>query len=183
MARICESCKYYDASGEQASCPTCNGPLRFTLLAPPGQAGAALAAQPAEAPAPPRPRPGYSGGYSGQPSPFLGMLGNAFKYRLLLSLIVGPILLGLSLIFGVNLGQPTLKQKYDRLQVGMDFDEVREIMEPRTSSRRFPGRRMSMFDNFPDEGPATLTWEEHGATVTLEFEDGELVKKKQTGLK
>jgi len=46
-----------------------------------------------------------------------------------------------------------------------------------------PVRRISLFDNFPDRGPVTLTWEENGATLTLEFMDGELVGKRQKPLK
>lgn len=60
---------------------------------------------------------------------------------------------------------------------------AREPKEPRTHNRRMPVRRISLFDNFPDRGPVTLTWEENGATLTLEFMDGELVGKRQKPLK
>src|SRR5207244_3562006 len=147
MARICEQCHYYDGSGQQETCPKCKVDLRFTLLAPPGASpayslpgtGTATALE-----APPRPRvqPSYARG----PSSVWDVLGTMFRYRLIYTLVVVPICLLFSLCFGINLTGPSVTDKYAQLQVGMDVDEVRLIMDPPVRSRRFPVKRWSMFD-------------------------------------
>jgi hypothetical protein len=124
-----------------------------------------------------RPRPRVYSSYAGQPSSSWDGLGTLFRYRLFYSLVAAPILLVLSLCFGINPTGTTLTEKYAELQVGMDVEDVREIMEPPVRSRRWPVHRMSMFDNLPDQGPATLTWQENGRTLKLDFKDGELVAK------
>jgi hypothetical protein len=183
MARICAKCNYYDPDGSQDTCPDCQAPLRFTLLPPAGAAPDPLPAAGSgmSSSVSLRQRRGYSS--AGSSGSFLGLMELVFRYRLVMSVIVVPILLLLSLGFGINLTGPSLKDKFDHLKVGMDVDEVRVIMEPPTRRRRLPARHFSMFDDLPERGPATLTWEENGATVILEFLNGELVSKSQQALK
>jgi hypothetical protein len=180
MARICSQCKYYDPSGEQTTCPTCKTGLQFTLLPPPNYAAAPLADVP-----PPNParRPARLDSSSGSGGGFLGGLSPILRMRLMLSLIVVPILLVLSLFCGVEFGATTLRDRYDQLEPGMSPEEVKDILDPPKYSRRMPMRRTSMFDNVPDQGKCTVTWQENGATLTLVFVDGELSEKSQKGLR
>ncbi len=36
MPKLCEACKFYSADNSPTACPTCSGPLKFTLLPPAG---------------------------------------------------------------------------------------------------------------------------------------------------
>jgi hypothetical protein len=178
MARVCEQCHFYDASGQTETCPKCMTDLRFTLLGP---GGAAPAYSPAAAGTATGvetlPRQRVQSSYTGGSTSVWGVLGTVYRYRLIYSLVVVPILLLFSLCFGINLTGASVEDKYAQLEVGMDVDEVRLIMDPPVRSRRFPVKRWSMFDSIPDHGPATVTWQENKRTVVLDFMDGELVHK------
>jgi hypothetical protein len=177
MARICSKCNYYDADGNQDTCPNCQAPLRFTLLLPAGASLDPPSAAGSETVGIPRANRRGSSTLAGTPGSFFDLLEMGFRHRRVLSLVAVPVLLLLSLGFGINLTGPSLQDKFDRLKVGMDVDEVRAIMEPPTHHRHRFGRPLSMFTDFPERGPVTLVWEENGATVTLEFLNGELVSK------
>jgi hypothetical protein len=183
MARACAKCNYYDPSGSRETCPDCQAPLRFTLLPPAGATPDALPLAGSGTSGSVFLQQGRGSGSTGSPGPFPGLMELVFRYRLVMSVVVVPILLLLSLAFGVNLTGPSVKDKFDRLKVGMDVDEVRAIMEPPVHHRRMPVRHLSLFDDLPERGPATLTWEENGATLTLEFRNGELVSKSQQALR
>jgi hypothetical protein len=178
MARVCSQCKAYDAEGAVVTCPTCNVPMQFTLLPAPGQGAAPLpVAEGQPRPEPRRPSAAEKG------HQIMDMLGWVFRYRVLVSAVVVP-LLAVGGFFGVQLqGGESLKSRYEQLQVGMDVDTVEEVLNPPRSSRRMPTSRLRSFDNVPDVGPYTVSYTEgDGATLTLEFRDAVLVAKSQQGL-
>jgi hypothetical protein len=178
MARVCEQCQFYDASGQTETCPKCKTDLRFTLLGPGGAAPAYSApAVGAATGIETLPRPRVQSSYTGGSTSFWDIIRTIYRFRLIYSLVVVPILLLFSLCFGINLTGGSVEDRYAQLQVGMDVEEVREIMEPPVRSRRFPKKPWSMFDGVPDQGPATVTLQENKRTVVLEFKDAELVHK------
>ena len=167
MARICSSCKYYNAGGEETQCPTCRTPLNFTLLPVPGQA---------PAPIPDLPEPSFGLGVrskASQTHPIGEMLVWSFHHRWVWSLIVVAIVV-VGGVFGLL--PSTLEDKYDRIKIGMSAREVSQILEP-IRSRRFPQPRSSLMDDFPEDGHATLTFQENADKMTILFEDGVVIDK------
>lgn len=167
MARICSSCKYYDAGGEETQCPTCRTPLRFTLLPVPGQT---------PAPIPDLPEPSFGLGVRSKASQThqIGeMLVWGFRHRWVWSLIVGSIVV-VGGVFGML--PNTLEDKYDRIKIGMSAREVSEILKP-VRSKRFPQHRNSTMDDFPEYGRATLDFQENADKMTILFLDGMVIDK------
>jgi hypothetical protein len=187
MARICPQCKYYDASGQQDNCPADQTPLQFTLLPPPGVAAAPLPGVPP--PTPPTPRAssassGYGSRYGSGWGAAWGGLSPFFRYRIIAGLVLIPIALVLGAFFGF--GKDSVKKKYDRIKVGMTMDEVEQILDPYPDPRSYRARYRAqgrwMADEGDDEGPGHWEWEEAGATISVDFMNGRVVRKSQKGL-
>jgi hypothetical protein len=179
MARMCSQCKTYDAGGTVQTCPTCQGAMQFTLLPPPGQGAAALALAECE------PLTATRSRASQRTSASFALFDFVMRYRKLAGLVVIPFVLICS-FFGVNITTAeSLKSRYDRIQVGMDVDEVEPILRPPVRWRgRFRVPQHGVLDMVPDEGPYTVNYSEAGSgSITLRFQDGVLVNKTQKDLK
>ncbi|HZV06959.1 MAG TPA: hypothetical protein VE999_17890 [Gemmataceae bacterium] len=180
MARICGQCKKYDAAGTLESCPTCRTPMQFTLLPPPGRDAAPLTLTEPE----PQARTRRSTA-AGRVDWSFELIGWVFRYHKLAGLVVVPLLLICS-FFGVQINtNGSLKTRYDRIQVGMDVDEVEHLLRPPVRYRgRFLMPQHHVLDAVPDEGPYTINYTESGSgSITLDFQDGVLVRKSEQGLK
>lgn len=167
MARICSSCKHYDAGGEESQCPTCKTPLRFTLLPPPGQASAPL---------PDLPEPSFGPGArskASQSQQIGEMLVWGFRHRWVWSLFVGAIV-GVGGVFGLL--PSNLENQYDRIKIGMSVREVREILKP-IRSRRFPQPPHNVMDDVPEYGLVTLDLHGNSDKLTILFQDGIVIDK------
>ena len=180
MARVCSQCNMYDAAGTLEACPSCQAPMRFTLLPPPRQNAAPLTFSEHQAPAGPRRSAVSAGGTS-----LSELLVLAFRYRKLAGLVIIPFVLVCS-FFGVKIGTgESFKSRYDQVRVGMDVDEVEDLLNPPRFYRgRFRMPRHNILDCVPDEGPYTVHYSESGSgSITLDFRDGVLVAKSQQGVK
>jgi hypothetical protein len=153
--------------------------MQFTLLPPPGKGAAPLSLSE------PEPSVGTRRATATQrlQSSF-ELLDWLFRYRKLAGLVVVPLVLVCSL-FGVQISTgESLTSRYDRIQVGMEVDEVEHILRPPV---RYRGRIMPqhhLLDAVPDEGPYTFNYTESGSgSITLRFQDAVLVNKSQQGVK
>jgi hypothetical protein len=170
MARVCPQCKYYDAAGGETTCPTCQTVLQFTLLPPQDQPAGPLPGTTAAAA--PRPvRPGRT--ESGQVTELFGWI---LRRRRLATAVVLPVLVAVGGLFG--LGRGSLREKYDRIEVGMTQQEVNKVLD---SGRRRRGPRLPEA-RLTTTGPAHLSFEENGAKIDVYFLDGRVVRKEQRGL-
>jgi hypothetical protein len=130
MARLCSQCQYY-TNGAETVCPRCNVDMQLTFLPPPGQAAAPLAdVPPVTAPIGARRRPRET-----EASQLFDLFRFLRGNRLVLSTIVGILAIAGGLVFGW--GSASLKDRYDRIEVGMDECEVRNILSPPVRGRRW----------------------------------------------
>jgi hypothetical protein len=171
MAKACAGCGYR-ASADEIACPTCNRLLQFTLL-PPRNA-------PAERDRlPPQLSHGPASGnmYRGQGS--LDFIDFALKNRALMGIFLAPIaLLGLW-FFGF--GRESARAKFDAIQIGMSQEQVEKILFESSGSgrRRRPNRSVRQLR---DDGEAVIQWSSGPMTITVNFQNGRVVHKSQTGL-
>src|SRR5262245_35128771 len=171
MAKACAGCGYY-ATGDETACPTCNRPLQFTLL-PPRNAPA----EPVRLPPQLSRGPAAGSMYRGQGS--FDFIDFCIKNRALTGIFVVPIaLLGLW-FFGF--GREGARAKFDAIKVGMTSDQVEKILfgSPDSGRRRRPNRSMR---RLTEDGEAVIQWSSGPMTITVNFMDGRVVSKSQTGL-
>ncbi len=179
MARVCNQCKAYDAEGALQTCPTCHIPMQFTLLPPQNAPVAPLTLSESTS----QPLARHQSATAGSQS-FESLAGLVFRYRLFAGLVAIPLLvLGGFLGFNFNSGS-SLKARYDQLKVGMEIQQVEDILSP---PARYHGRIVTqhhLLDCVPDEGPYSMEYtEQDSGTIMLDFEDGVLVGKSQHGVK
>jgi hypothetical protein len=173
MARVCAQCKFY-SEGSETACPQCNGVMQFTLLPPLGQP-----AKPLLLALPPEPRPSRQ--QSG-PSPFPSLLeaiGWYRRHRLLLSAPIAVIMIVGGLLFGW--GKQSVQDRFDHIEVGMDEQEVREILSPPNRGRKWRTPEWYNKPTLSTEGYASLSHNEAGVTVLVEFMDGVVTRKSLKG--
>ncbi len=92
------------------------------------------------------------------------------------------VLLSLSLL-GFR-GSDLTMEKYDQIRVGMDQDDVEDIMgDSMTSYSSMHGTVSTSEDGdiFLEDGE--MKWEHGSKSITLKFREGKVVSKTQTGLK
>jgi hypothetical protein len=178
MARICSKCSYYTEASDVLTCPNCNVLLRFTLINPAGEQA-------------PLPTARTTTGTATKPqSSALNWLARVdvvvtwcFVHRKLLLLVLVPVVILAGVLFGLGgLGGVSLSERYNQIQIGMDSEEVIDILGSDNGFLPPPVQ----FDEIPsdkDEDSFTWVWEEGGAKITLEFEKNKVVKKSQEGLK
>ncbi len=170
MAKSCASCGYYDASGEVAACPTCNRPTQTTFLPPPGaNTGPAITL------GPPLARCGRAANV-GQPLNIVDFLA---RNRVLIGILVAPVLLVLKLGFGVSptgRGADDVRNRCDRIQVGMTVAQVEKILY---GDVRCPPQYRSR--KFTNDGRGTMAYENDGVRLTVELENGRVVRKTIAG--
>lgn len=181
MARLCERCQYYSHGNDELTCPTCRIPLRFTLLTPQagGEAGstfaalspAALAAPP---PAPPLPTRKLLRARSALETSD-GLFDWCLQHRKLMIVLFGLVgLLGLA-GYGSRSGTP-LTERYDQIEVGMDEEEVIDILDSGGVWSSYTSEFYEIPDD-KDETRYTWVWEEEGLRIILSIADGKVVRK------
>ncbi len=174
MARVCPQCAFYTDNGE-TTCPTCHVAMQLTFLPPPGQPAVPLPKIDMEpAPAPMRHRPRETAS-----SQILDMFGWMFRgyrtNRYLVSTVLGAVFIAGGALFGWGTG--SVERRFDRIVVGMDEQEVRNILSPPNRGRRW---RTPDWYNRPvlnTNGYATFTHTEAGGTILVEFMNGRVMRK------
>jgi hypothetical protein len=170
MAKSCAGCGFYDATGDAATCPTCNRATQTTFLPP---AGADIG--PAIKWAPPLGRCDRAA-RAGEPFNIVDFLA---RNRLMMGIMVAPVLICLKLAFGISptgRGADDVQKRYDRVQVGMTTAQVEQILY--FDVRRPPQRRSRQF---LQDGSATMSYENDGVRLTVEFLNGRVARKAITG--
>jgi hypothetical protein len=169
MARVCHACKFYTEDGDASVCPTCSGKLQFTLLPPPGRAAAPL-------PGVPEPSFNRAATAEKERAQIGEMLRWVMRQRKVALAVLAPVLMVLGAVFGF--GRDSLKDKYNRIQVGMTQEEVRQVL------KQGAGPAASAILDMPlvTTGPADVSWEEAGATINIHFVNGRVTSKSQKGL-
>jgi hypothetical protein len=125
MAQVCGKCKAYDAESALVTCPTCNLPMQFTLLPPPGQGTAPLPVAESEPrPGPRRPNTAEQGHH------IMDQLGWLFRSRIIASLVVIPLLTAAGGFFVEQavVGDPQ-KRQLDPFQIGTKYNEVQNSLQ------------------------------------------------------
>jgi hypothetical protein len=154
--------------------------MQFTLLPPPGQSAAPLTLTQSE------PWAGKRRSTAAERVHWnFQLLDWVFRYHTLAGLVVVPLILVCSFLgVQINTGE-SLKSRYDRIQVGMDVDEVEIVLRPPVRYRgRFRMPQHHILDAVPDEGPYTMNYTESGSgSITLHFQDGVLASKSEQGVK
>jgi hypothetical protein len=108
------------------------------------------------------------------------MWGFGFRYHPLYWIGVPLVLLTLSL-FGLR-GDELTKEKYDQIKVGMNQDDVEDVMgDAPYSSMNGTVSTGENGDVFLEDGE--LKWENGGKAITVKFRDGKVASKTQSGLK
>jgi hypothetical protein len=145
--------------------------MQFTLFSPPRQSSTTVRiSAPAPEARPPEPSSGVN---------LFGLIGWCRENRLMLSIVASVLLLGGALLFGW--GTQSLQGRFDRIEVGMSEEQVRNILSPPNRGRKW---RTPDWVNKPvlsTEGYAVLHHSEAGATVTVEFMDGRVTRKALEG--
>jgi hypothetical protein len=174
MARICYQCKHYDASGQTMTCPTCQTPTSLTLLPPPGQAAAPL-------PGVPTPHAVEQRVLENRDRRQLwNAIGFVMRNRRLSGLVLLPFLLLFGAFFGM--GRDSVQTKYDKIRVGMTYDEVDYILDPYPDPRSFRARDRAEGRWIDDDDDGHWEWQENGVTIYIDFKDGKVSRKWQKGL-
>jgi hypothetical protein len=168
MSRAC-TCSYY-TTNDESTCPNCNLPLRFTLLPPQGAT--------AEAVSVPMPKGDMPDSKKARQdlAELLDFVRNNWK---IVSSLAGALVLGVSLMLGM--GGEVGREKFDAIQVGMTPEQVSNILyddvDKPSRFRQFDreaARRLA-----PD---GTMQWSSGMVTINVQFLDGRVAWKKQTGL-
>jgi hypothetical protein len=106
-----------------------------------------------------------------------------FGYRWHPAYWIGVPLVLLSLSLLGWRGNDLSKDKYDQIRVGMDQDDVDDIMGDSMGSSSMHGTVSTSEDGdiFLEDGE--MKWEHGGKSITLKFREGKVVSKTQAGLK
>lgn len=156
MPRTCETCRHYTPDDSPDVCPSGHGPLKFTLMGPPGREAepiAGLPGAPEDDDAPVR-RP--------------NLLEHPYTKPVAATVVVAVLLLGLAWHFSGE----GFDARAAKIKPGMRMREVVRIMggdpDRKPSSRPFPHVDMTA----PTEGDGEVTWEGGLSAVTVHFRDG-----------
>jgi hypothetical protein len=81
----------------------------------------------------------------------------------------------------LGVGRESARAKFDAIQVGMSQEQVEKILFDSTGSgrRRRPNRSVRQLR---DDGEAVIQWSSGPMTITVNFQNGRVVHKSQTGL-
>jgi hypothetical protein len=165
MAMSCASCGYYTAESQE-NCPKCNIPLKMTFL-PPATAVIEPVVMPAPlAPGSPSyPLPGFRGSYD--------IVEIILRNRFVAALIAIPLV-----IFGFWLadvtGESGPRGKYNAIRMGMDVEEVHNILY---ADSKFS----SNTPRVSSTGDAQMSYTEGPIRIVVYFRDGHVVNKRMTG--
>jgi hypothetical protein len=165
MAMTCASCGYYTAESEE-SCRKCNIPLKMTFL-PPTTAIIEPMLMPAPlAPGTPSyPMPGFRGSYD--------IFEIILRNRFVAGLIAIPLMLFGFWMAGLT-SESGPRGKYNAIRMGMDVDQVREILY---SDSKFSHSSPRVSAN----GEAQMSYSEGPIKITVFFRHGKVVNKQMTG--
>lgn len=187
MARLCERCQYYTPGNDELTCPECRIPLRFTLLPPEpeGNGGTTFTATSTtgvvSTPVAALPtRQGFRARRALEKSD------NFVEWCLNHRKILLPLFGVLVILFGVGgyssrRGAP-LTERYEQIQVGMEEDEVLDILDSGGTWSSWTSDFYEIADE-ADDTRYTWVWEEDGAKITIEIADGKVVRKSMEELK
>jgi hypothetical protein len=183
MARLCERCQYYTPGNDELTCPECRIPLRFTLLPPEPEGSApatsltaasttALAPPPAAPPVPKR--QGFRMNRALEKSD--DFVDWCLTHRKMLITLGGLLVLMLGV--GVYGGQQgvSLADRYDRIQVGMDEEEVLDILDSGGTWSAWASDFYEIGDD-NDDTKYTWVWEENDTKILIDIADGKVVRK------
>jgi hypothetical protein len=138
-------------------CPTGHGPLKFTLMPPPGREG--------------EPITGLPGGPEDEDAPARkpgGLLSHPYAMPIGVAILAGVILLGAAWHFSGE----GFDARAKKIKPGMRMREVVRIMggdpDQKPSNRPFPHVDMTP----PTDGDGEVTWEGGLSAVTVHFRDG-----------
>src|SRR5262245_12920476 len=167
MPKICEPCGFYSADNAPTNCPTCNGPLKFTLLPRRGQAAAPLADA---APDPARP----SARNRREQTGFLEGLGISPK-------VVGIVAVVLVGIAGFAIRQYEKKQRLEKVRPGMHISEAAKLID--TGKGWHHPKVVRFRDRFaPDDtSTGTFTYQDGGNELVLHWENGIVTSVENNG--
>ena len=110
------------------------------------------------------------------------MWGFGYRWHPAYLICVPLVMLSLSLL-GWR-GDALTKDKYDRIAVGMDQDDVEDIMGDSMAGYSSMHGTVSTGEDgdiFLEDGE--MKWEHSDKSITLKFREGKVVSKTQTGLK
>ena len=102
------------------------------------------------------------------------------RNRRVSGLIAAPFLLLFGALFG--LGRDTVQTKYDKIRIGMTYDQVDYILDPYPDPRSFRARDRREGRWIDDDDDGHWEWQESGATIYVDFKDGKVSRKWQKGL-
>jgi hypothetical protein len=169
MARVCHSCQFYTDDADATVCPTCSAKLQFTLLPPPGRAAARLQGVP-------EPSFTRTATAASERAQIGEMLGWVMRHRKIALALLAPVLMILGAAFGF--GRDSLKDKYNRIQVGMTQEEVKQVLREGAG----PAAASVLEAPLVTSGPADISWSEAGASINIHFMNGRVASKTQKGL-
>lgn len=157
MPRTCETCRHYSHDDSPDVCPAGHGPLKFTLLGPPGREAEPIAGLPGapdvEEDAPARGRPLWE---------------HPYAKPVAAAVVVGALLLGLAWHFSGE----GFDARAAKIKPGMRMREVVRVMggdpDQKPSNRPFPHVDMTA----PTDGDGEVTWEGGLSAVTVRFQNG-----------
>jgi hypothetical protein len=184
MARLCERCQYYTPGNDELTCPECRIPLRFTLLPPEPEGNAAASSptatstaavvSPPAAPAVPQRQQAFRVNRALEKSDdFVEWCLTHRKMLITLgSLLV--VMLGVGM-YGGRQGA-SLADRYERIEVGMDEEEVLDILDSGGTWSSWSSDFYEIGDD-NDDTKYTWVWEENDAKIIIEIADGKVVRK------
>ncbi len=168
MAKLCEACRAHAPDDSLADCPTCGGPLKFTLLPPPGQDAEPL-------PGVPRGRTGRYGnnpeaeGCAGDPP---GPLGAVFGIWAKPAAVGLPLLLAVAVFCRWLAASDDIEERAAKIRPGMPMVEAVRIMGSDPTPPRRPARWPDVDMTPPTEGDGEVVWEGGSKAITVRFRDG-----------
>jgi hypothetical protein len=104
------------------------------------------------------------------------MLGWVMRHRKVALALLAPVFMILGAAFGF--GRDGLKDKYNRIQIGMTQEEVRQVLKPGAG----PAASSALDMPLVTTGPADVSVNEAGASINIHFMNGRVAGKSQTGL-
>jgi hypothetical protein len=110
------------------------------------------------------------------------MWGIGYRWHPAYLICVPLVLLSLSLL-GTR-GDDLTKSKYDQIKLGMNQDDVEDVMGDSMAGYSSLHGSVSTGEDgdvFLEDGE--MKWERNGKSITLKFRDGKVASKTQSGLK